>query len=147
MTPAKALATKEDLAADPTVRRDAVRVVGDAGDRVVTAALLELDDGTTLPVPPALTGALVTFLHAAADGAEVDIRTVTADLTTTGAAQLLGVSRPTLMKLVDRGDLPARKVGSHTRLRRDDVLALRERRRQARVAAAAELLAAGEAFD
>jgi excisionase family DNA binding protein len=147
MAPAKTLATREDLAADPAVRRDAVHVVEETGDREVRRVLLELDDGTTAHVPPALTGALMTFLHAAADGAEIGIQTVAADLTTTGAARLLDISRPTLMKLVGRGELPAHRVGSHTRLHRDDVLALRERRRAARLTATQELLTAGEPFD
>jgi excisionase family DNA binding protein len=147
MAPAKALATRRDLVADPALRRTASELVDETGDRVVTAVLLHFDDGTSVTVPPALTDTLVAFLRAAAEGAEVGIETVPAELTTTGAAQLLGVSRPTLMKLVRQGDVPAHRVGSHTRLHRDDVLVLRERRRLGRMAATDELLTAGEAFD
>lgn len=147
MTPSTTLAMTQGITADPTVRRDAVQVMGETADRVVEAVLLQLDDGTCARVPASLTGALVAFMQAAADGSEISIRLIASELTTTGAAQLLGVSRPTVMKMVTRGDLAAHRVGTHTRLRRDDVLALRDRRQADRAAAADELLAAGEPFD
>ncbi len=52
---------------------------------------------------------------------------------------LLGVSRPTLMKLVNGGNVPAHKVGSHTRLNPRDVLRLQELRRIERATAFAAL--------
>jgi excisionase family DNA binding protein len=51
------------------------------------------------------------------------------NLTTTAAASVLGVSRPTLMKMIKRHEIPAHKVGSHSRLRTEDVLAARTARR------------------
>jgi len=44
------------------------------------------------------------------------------ELTTTQAAELAGVSRQHLVDLCQRGALPYRKVGSHRRLRRADVI-------------------------
>lgn len=44
------------------------------------------------------------------------------ELTTTQAAELVGVSRQHLVGLCDRGAMPYRKVGSHRRLRRADVI-------------------------
>lgn len=44
------------------------------------------------------------------------------------AAAVLGVSRPTVVRLVEAGKLPARMVGTHRRLRLGDVLTYRERR-------------------
>lgn len=50
-------------------------------------------------------------------------------LTTQEAADLLGVSRPTVVRLIDEGTLPATEpAGSHRRLRLADVLAYREAR-------------------
>lgn len=62
------------------------------------------------------------------------------DVLTTGqAADVLGVTRPTVVKLVDDGIIPAQRVGTHRRLRRDDVLAHRARSAQARRAALDEV--------
>lgn len=47
-------------------------------------------------------------------------------ITTEQAAAVLGVSRPTVIRLVDAGKLPARVVGTHRRLVLGDVLAYRD---------------------
>jgi len=56
-------------------------------------------------------------------------------VTTTVASDLLGVTRPTLRKWVERGLLSDKKVGSHQKLRLDEVLKLREAQLQERKAA------------
>jgi excisionase family DNA binding protein len=53
-------------------------------------------------------------------------------LTTQAAAELLHISRPHLVKLCDEGVLPFERVGSHRRLRIEDVLAYRDARAQDR---------------
>ncbi|NMD47806.1 MAG: hypothetical protein GYA85_13720 [Propionibacterium sp.] len=55
-------------------------------------------------------------------------------------SNLLGDSRPTLIKRIESGELPSTMVGSHHRLRTNDVLALRRMRLEQRRSAALELL-------
>lgn len=67
------------------------------------------------------------------------IHSLPQELTTTMAAKMLDVSRPTLMKLIGEQRLPAHKVGSHTRLSTADVLAFRNEQREGRRRAFDEL--------
>lgn len=108
--------------------REVLRALG--GQPRIAAA-----DGTVLDLPAPVAEALAEVLEAAADGERALVLRSPEELTTEQAAAVLGVSRPTIIRLVDAGKLPARKVGTHRRLTLSDVLSYRElsaaRRRQA----------------
>lgn len=95
---------------------------------------LEGVDRTTA-VPRELATIMGRILEVMANGGSVVVGSLPEELTTTVAAEQLGVSRPTLMKLIRDGELQAHKVGSHNRVKTADVLAFRrERLRRQRVA-------------
>lgn len=84
------------------------------------------DSGIVLP--PELSSMLTSIIEMIARGGTVTVGGMPEDITTTVAADLLGISRPTLMKLVAAGDLSAHKAGSHTRFKAADVVAFRRAR-------------------
>ncbi|WP_344983154.1 helix-turn-helix domain-containing protein [Deinococcus rubellus] len=89
---------------------------------------------------PSSVGDLVQrLLSEIAQGHAVQLLPVEAELRTQEAAELLGISRPHLVKLLDEGQLPSWKVGTHRRIRLDDVLTYREQRMAARLQALQEL--------
>jgi excisionase family DNA binding protein len=79
-------------------------------------------DGTTVLLPPELADVLATALEAFAHGAAVTLTPHERTLTTQEAADLLGVSRPTVVRLLDHGAIPYDQPGSHRRLKLSDVL-------------------------
>ena len=92
-------------------------------------------------VPPELARILTAVVAVVAAGGTVTIGSVPSEVTTTTAAQMLDISRPTLMKLIGEGEIPAHKVGTHTRLKSSDVIAYQERQRATQRAAFDDLRA------
>lgn len=103
-------------------------------------------DGRTLEMPEAAANALSEVLEATAAGDDAIVVRTPDEVSTEQAAAVLNVSRPTVVRLIDSGQLPAHLVGTHRRVRLRDVLVYREaatrRRREAldRMAADAEEL-------
>jgi len=86
-----------------------------------------LPDGTTVRLPKAAVDGLMEMLDAVAHGEDATVVRTPREVTTQQAATLLNVSRPTIVKLIDDGTLPARKVGSHRRIMLTDLLAYRDK--------------------
>lgn len=104
-------------------------------------------DGTLLPLPPSLLHVLRSAAQALAGDQAVKVVSIGKELTTQQAANLLNVSRPYLVKLLDTGVIPCHLVGSHRRVRLDDVLAYRTQRTAERKQALAEMLQDAQALD
>jgi len=94
-----------------------------------------------VPIPSALRRVLVAAARQLAEGNGVSIMPVMAEISTQQAADLLNVSRPFVVGLLDKGEIPFHKVGTHRRVRLRDLLAYR-RRRDASRRAVIERLAA-----
>jgi excisionase family DNA binding protein len=70
---------------------------------------------------------------------EVASKPVPAEMTTTQAADFLDVSRPFVIKLINRGELPCRMVGKHRRIPTDALRKYRENMLRCAAEAATEM--------
>jgi excisionase family DNA binding protein len=125
---------------DETVTDQASAILRTVEDEVGPGLALTLQDGRHLPLPGELTRFILGILDDVSQGRHVTVRTVPEELSTSVAASELGVSRPTLMKLIAAGEIAAHKVGTHTRVRFDDLKSYRARREDRIRTAAAELM-------
>jgi excisionase family DNA binding protein len=93
----------------------------------VTARLVGAD-GETIEIPVSAFHALKLIVEGMARGQTMTLVPHGKELTTQEAADLLHVSRPHLVKLLDEGTIPHHKVGTHRRVRIEDVLDYRQQR-------------------
>ncbi|MDO5285220.1 MAG: excisionase family DNA-binding protein [Actinomycetia bacterium] len=123
-----------------TTARDA-----EAAEAVVTLMgdgrlAVEREGEQTVVLPPELGQILRQVLFVIARGGAVEVAALPTELTTTTAAGLLGISRPTLMKMIRNGEIPSHLVGTHHRLKLDDVYAARRARQERQRQAMRELM-------
>ncbi|MCB0307754.1 MAG: excisionase family DNA-binding protein [Bdellovibrionales bacterium] len=72
-------------------------------------------------IPFAAYQLLINLLSEMARGNAVTLMPIHAELTTQEAANLMNVSRPFLIQLLEKGEVPFRKVGSHRRILAKDL--------------------------
>ena len=96
-------------------------------------------DGEDLMLPRQAIDLLRTMLAEMAQGNGITVLPVRAQLTTQEAANLLNLSRPFLVKLLENNVLPFTKVGSHRRIALADLLEYKRKRDEAADAAMQEL--------
>lgn len=104
------------------------------------AALLG-PDGQTVPLPMEAYEVLVKAVASMRAGKAITIAPLDQRLTTQEAANFLGISRPTLVKLLDQGEISFERPasGRHRRVRLNDVLDYQRRKCAARRATLDEL--------
>ncbi len=88
-------------------------------------ATVSLASRQSAPLPEPAFRILLETLAQMARGNVVAVTPLEADLTTQQAAELLGVSRPHLVKLLESGAIPHRKTGTHRRVSLGDLTAYR----------------------
>jgi excisionase family DNA binding protein len=92
-------------------------------------------DGEQVPLPEEVYQVLVEVVEAMREGKVITLVPRTQRLTTQEAADFLGISRPTLVKLLEDDKIPYDQPGKHRRILFTDLLAYTERRHAARRAA------------
>lgn len=125
-------------------RESAAQVARAVGSRR-SSLMLQLPDGTAVPLPRALVEVLRASADELADGHAVTVLPSEIALSPAEVAELLGLSRPFVVRLLDEGEIPSERLprSRHRRVLLSDVLAFqarRDRRRagRRRIAAAVE---------
>lgn len=82
-----------------------------------------ISGGDVIAMPEALARIVRSAARHLAQGEAVAVVPIQQELTTQQAADYMNVSRPYLIELLDRGDIPYHRVGTHRRIRFDDLMA------------------------
>ena len=119
--------------------------VGRFLDGLTQPAALVGPDGQKVPLPPEAFNVLRDVVEAMRVGKAITVAPVDQLLTTQEAANFLGISRPTLVRLLEEGALPYERTtgGRHRRIRLQDVVSYQQRKRGERRASLSDLV--GEA--
>lgn len=113
---------------DSELARTSSRLLAACIGRGPTARLRVIDGADEIEVPVGALRMLVDILANMAEGNAISLVPIHAELTTQQAADFLGVSRPHLVGLVDKGEIPHHKVGTHRRIYFRDLLEYRKER-------------------
>ena len=142
MTHIRAVETVIPSKNDTSLAEQSSRILATQVKATHTTSIQILIKGQTqesVTLPATALRLLVDILVQMAEGNAVSIIPIRAELTTQEAAELLNVSRPHMVNLVESGKIPYRKVGSHRRILAKDVLAYKTTIDEARLKTLAEL--------
>ncbi len=110
-------------------------------ERVQLSLLGSNGESDELVLPGHVLQMLLDVLSETSKGNAISLIPHHQEVSTQEAANLLNVSRPFLVGLLEKGEVPFRKVGAHRRVLLTDVLAYREKTEQLRSKALDELVA------
>ncbi len=119
-------------------RTSEVEVLATVGAALRSGSLCITSDDSVVSVPNDIAQLVVNILDTWAGGSSVTLVAHHDLLTTQQVADVMQVSRPFVVRLVDRGDLACVRVGKHRRVSAASVIEYLEQTRQAGVAAIAE---------
>jgi len=133
--------TPDDARIAQESSRTLAKLVGAAKESVQVRIQADDEPEVAITVPSAAIRLLTEVLSEMAKGNAVTLIPTHAELTTQQAADLLNVSRPYLIELLERGEIPHRKVGTHRRVLFQDLMAYKRKTDAARLKALEELSA------
>lgn len=110
-----------DVVIDKDQHKEALAILDKTRDCSNLKFSVDLENGEQLEIASGFSQIIERMIQVAAKGGKMTFSTLPDELTTVSAASMLGISRPTLMKLIQEGQLPSHKVGTHTRLKTSDV--------------------------
>jgi excisionase family DNA binding protein len=100
----------------------------------------------TIPIPVSALQLLSHIFSQLAQGNGVTLIPMQAEITTTEAARILKVSRPFLIMLLEKGEIPFRMTGTHRRILVEDLMAFKRKNENERLKALEELSALDQEY-
>jgi len=138
-------------AMDVALAEEASRMVaryakpGKRGD--VRVQFVEDGKSSEIALPAIAVRLLLDILNDMAQGNAVTVIPVHAELTTQQAADFLNVSRPFFVSLLEKGSIKYKKVGTHRRVRFEDILAYKKKSENEQDEALKKLAAEAQELD
>jgi excisionase family DNA binding protein len=133
----------QDLISIAESEQEMLRDVAHFVDQVADGGFLPLElvgpNGDSVTLPTSILQVLRVAARHLAKGQAIRLIAVDRELTTQQAADLLNVSRPYLVKLLEHGEIPYTKTGRHRRVRLADLMSYKARRDGQRMETLAEL--------
>lgn len=120
-------------------QRDLAAYLTTACDTQLIQIFDDQNQAHQVELPTSALRLLVDILAELAAGNAVQVVPIHAELTTQEAADMLNVSRPHLVKLLEEGAIPFHKAGKHRRVRFADLMTYKQARDLASEQAMAEL--------
>jgi excisionase family DNA binding protein len=113
---------------DQAMARSSINEVHKTSKRVLNtkskSVAITIDDSKkVLEIPKKAVILLFTILDNMADGKSITLLPSDAEISTQQAADILNVSRPHVVSLLNKGEIPYTKVGTHRRIHLNDILA------------------------
>lgn len=125
------LPVRDEPIAAPKKERRGIEAVVEIAEHAAGLRLVA-PDGSEVQLPESLRTVLTQASRQLLRGSRVSLVALQTLLTTQQAAELLSVSRPYLIRLLDRGELSFEFVGTHRRIQIEDVLRYRQKRSRGR---------------
>lgn len=104
-------------------------------------------DGSTTDLHPEVAALVRQALEVIATAGSVSISVLPQELTSNVAAELLGISRPTLLKLAREGKIDSFSTGSHTRFSQEAILKFKDAREKQKKQLLGEIQELGNLLD
>ena len=133
--------TEEEIKLSQESSRLLAPLIGDHTYNIQLKIVKEDVQKQDVVIPATTFHLLVDILSQMAQGNAVSIVPIHSELTTQEAADILNVSRPFLIKLIESKEIPCRKVGRHRRIRFSDLMEYKQRTDSQRSKALDELAA------
>lgn len=134
------MATLEEKAILPQEsEKPAINRIGDVLEESQCAKLVSADGKEEIILPHTVFQVLRQIVYHMMRGRAIFIVPANKEVTTQEAADLLNVSRPFLIKLLEEGKIPFIKVGTHRRIRFSDLMDYKQRRDEKRERALEEI--------